>query len=256
MQWLVDYFYLLILTVGVAHFVVLMVLWRWERSQTQGLAAYLSNLVRTLSIRADIDPRMTVHDRIDSFIADLHEVLNDRQRPDDREKLYRRLIVKDEAKPDMQGGRLETLYNFARTGIEAYPLLGILGTVLAIGLGLNARPATPPAYVPGQAQVTSDTSPVASPPPATTGNIIRNFANSIWSTCAGIAFAIFLMMVNALIEPGFDRLAKHRHDVREVIGAAKVSLGMELSGPDVIDGGASRNEPTVRIARAAGGNSP
>jgi biopolymer transport protein ExbB len=253
MQALVDYFYLLILTIGVAHFVVLMVLWRWERGQTQGLAAYLSNLVRTLSTRADIDPRMTVHDRIDSFIADLHEVLNDRHRTDDREKLYRRLIVKDEAKPDMQGGRLETLYNFARTGIEAYPLLGILGTVLAIGLGLNA-PRTAPAapYPQAQAQVSVDQAGSAAvAPPATTGSIIRNFANSIWSTCAGIAFAIFLMMVNALIEPGFDRLAKHRRDVREVIGAAKVSLGMELSGAEAADARAERTEP-VRIARAAG----
>lgn len=251
MQWLVDYFYLFILAVGVAHFVVLVVLWRWERSQTQGLAAYLSNLVRTLSTRADIDPRMTVHDRIDSFIADLHEVLNDRHRTDDREKLYRRLIVKDEAKPDMQGGRLETLYNFARTGIEAYPLLGILGTVLAIGLGLNASRHTPSQpYPAGQAQVTVDAT-APTPPPATTGSIIRNFANSIWSTCAGIAFAIFLMLVNALIEPGFDRLAKHRHDVRDVIGAAKVSLGMELAVPDAAESG--RAEP-VRIART--GNSP
>lgn len=250
MQWLVDHFYLFILALGVAHFVILLVLWRWERTQTKGLAAYLSNLVRIFSSRADMDPRTTVHDRIDGFIADIREVLSDRQRHEDRERLYQRIVIKDELKPDMQGGRLETLYNFARTGIEAYPLLGILGTVLAIGLGLNApRPVV--SAVPTAVEARVD-APGATRSPDTTGSIIRNFANSIWSTCAGIAFAIVLMLVNALIEPGFDRLAKHRHDVREVIGAAKVSLGLELAS----DAGreAAAEGKAVRIVRA--GNSP
>ena len=42
--------------------------------------------------------------------------------------------------------------------------------------------------------------------------------------------AIILMVVNAFIEPGFDRLVNHRRDVREVIAAAKIALGVGQTG--------------------------
>ena len=240
MQWIVDHFYLFILALGIAHLCLLIGLWVARRRRARDLSFYLSNLVKHFSTSPDRHPGETVHEQIDSFIADIREVMHDTERSGDRGKLYYRLIVKDESKRDIQGTKLETYYNVARTGIEAYPLLGILGTIFAIALGLNA-PRHAVASSPGAAPATQSvvagesSSAAADPadedlPAATSGAIIRNFANSIWSTASGIGFAIILMVVNAFIEPGFDRLVHHRKNVREVIASAKIALGLGQTG--------------------------
>ncbi len=237
MQWIVDHFYFFILALGIAHLCLLMGLWAARQRRAHDLSFYLSNLVKHFSTSPDRHPGGTVHEQIDSFIADIREVIHDKERSADRGKLYYRLIVKDESKRDIQGTKLETYYNVARTGIEAYPLLGILGTIFAIALGLNAprhSAAALPAAAPAtQSVVAGDSSAAGADPAAddelpaaTSGAIIRNFANSIWSTASGIGFAIILMVVNAFIEPGFDRLVNHRKNVREVIASAKIALGL------------------------------
>ncbi len=246
MQWLVDHFYLLILAAGIAHCFALVGLWAAGKKQLREISFYLFNLVKGFSSSIDHHPGLTVHEQIDSFIADISEVLHNRERAADRSKLYHRLIIKDESKRDLRGTKLETFYNVARTSIEAYPLLGILGTIFAIALGLNSPRPMPSIAGAGQSIVaTTQGAASASPeeefPAATSSAIIRNFANSIWSTASGIGFAIVLMIVNSCIEPGFDRLEGHRKSVRDVIGAAKIQLGM-----GVLDG-----QPRSETAEAA-----
>jgi hypothetical protein len=240
MQWIVDHFYLFILALGTAHLCLLTGLWVARRRRARDLSFYLFNLVKHFSTSPDQHPGGTVHEQIDSFIADIREVIHDKERSGDRGKLYYRLMVKDESKRDIQGTKLETYYNVARTGIEAYPLLGILGTIFAIALGLNTPRhsiAVAPAPPATQSLVNGDSAGTVSAdaptdddlPAATSGAIIRNFANSIWSTASGIGFAIILMVANAFIEPGFDRLVTHRRNVREAIASAKITLGLGQS---------------------------
>jgi hypothetical protein len=257
MQWIVDHFYLFILLLGVVHLFVLLSMWLARRRMTDNLASYLFNLVKNFSTGTDHRPGGTIYEQIDSFIADIREVTLNPGREADRDRLYHRVLVKDETKSDIHGTKLETWYNLARTGIEAYPLLGILGTIFAIALGLNVRP-TPPAAPPGgtnTAIVTPD-APAASPDavsPATSGQIIRNFANSIWSTAAGIGFAIILMLINALIEPGFERLSKQRQAVRDAIAAAKIHLGLGVTDRLVIrdaGGSGAGGAASVAVARS------
>ena len=127
-----------------------------------------------LSRRSDHDPTHTVDERIDTFIADIREVIQNPQSPGESRKLYERIVSKDELRRYLQGTKFETWYNVARTGIEIYPLLGIIGTVLAIGLGLNARPATDvaagrggqPAITASAVQTSAPTADAAAIPPA------------------------------------------------------------------------------------------
>jgi biopolymer transport protein ExbB/TolQ len=208
MQWVCDHFYWLILIMAAAHLVVFLRLWRERRRQALWLAEHLENLVQGFSSRADRDPYPTLDERVDSFLANIREVLADPSRSADRQRLHEQIIAKDETKKYLRGSRFETLYSLARTTIEIYPLLGIMGTVLAIALALNA-PA-------GEAAASA------------TERIIQNFAGSIWATLAGIGCGIVLLMVNALVEPSFQRLLEHRAEVREVIAAAKTQLGVEV----------------------------
>jgi biopolymer transport protein ExbB len=206
MQFLCDHFYWLILLLAAGHLLAFAWLLRQRQLQSLRLAAHLENLVQGFSSHADRDPYSTVDEQIDSFLANVREVLDDPSRSEDRLLLHEKIVAKDETKKYLTGSRFETLYSVARTMIEIYPLLGIMGTVLAIGLALNA--------------------------PAVDGSlaserIVRNFAGSIWATLAGIGCGIILLLINSIVEPAFQRLLEHRWEVREVISAAKIRLGEE-----------------------------
>jgi biopolymer transport protein ExbB/TolQ len=89
--------------------------------------------------------------------------------------------------------------------IEAYPLAGVLGTILAIGAALQGGQ--------GNAQ-------------KTVADIVRNFGDSVWATFAGLVAAIGLMFLNSLLETRFHRLAENRKQVRETVARAKRELSL------------------------------
>jgi biopolymer transport protein ExbB/TolQ len=93
--------------------------------------------------------------------------------------------------------------------IEAYPLAGVLGTILAIGAALN------------------------SPDPETAssvGAIVQRFGEAIWSTFAGLSAAIVLMFINGILEPPFSRLSENRLHVRETVARVKRELSIAPAG--------------------------
>src|SRR5437879_6270458 len=138
MQSLSDHFYWLILLLGAVHAVGFVALIQARNQRVRQLESHLGNLVGGLSRRTDQDPTHTIDERIDSFITDIREVIQHPHGPGEVQRLYDRIVSKDELRRYLQGTKFETWYNVARTGIEIYPLLGIIGTVLAIGLGLTA----------------------------------------------------------------------------------------------------------------------
>jgi biopolymer transport protein ExbB/TolQ len=205
MQSICDHFYWVILFLAAVHLLGFYWLWRERGRQALWLADHLENLLQGFSSRADRDPYTNVDERIDAFLANIREALADPSRGDDRKRLHEQIIAKDESKKYLRGSRFETLYSLARTGIEIYPLLGIMGTVLAIGLALHSGG--------GDAATATE-------------RIVRNFSGSIWATLAGIGCGVVLLLVNALVEPAFGRLLDHRWDVREAIAAVKSQLGL------------------------------
>ena len=228
MQWLCDHFYWLILFAAAAHLLGFYWLFRERTRQVRRLEGHLENLVQGFFSRTDRDPYAGVDERIDSFLANIREVLQDPSRGEDRRRLYDQVKAKDETKKYLHGSRFETFYSLARTSIEMYPLLGIMGTVLAIGLALNSPAPALDARQQPAAQV--EAAPDGGAAAATTERIVRNFAGSIWATLAGIGCGISLLLVNAVVEPTFQRLLDHRWDVRDVIRAAKTQLGVEQAG--------------------------
>jgi biopolymer transport protein ExbB/TolQ len=114
--------------------------------------------------------------------------------------------IMDEKRRYLQSMFFETVYNMARTMIEAYPLGGIVGTVLAIGAALNAEAAG------GQA--------------ASVDLLIRRFGDSIWCTFAGLMATIILLFINSFLEPGFNRLTENRQHVRETVARVKRELSL------------------------------
>ncbi|MEO2034190.1 MAG: MotA/TolQ/ExbB proton channel family protein, partial [Planctomycetaceae bacterium] len=110
----------------------------------------------------------------------------------------------------------KTAGNVARTMIEAYPLAGVLGTILAIGSALQSPESA--ADVVG-----------------TMSGIVSRFGDAIWSTFCGLFAAIILMFVNSMLETRFERLTQSRIHVRDMVARAKRELAMVASRPVASD---------------------
>lgn len=202
--------------IGVAcavHLVAFFILWVWARRDLKRIASALFDFTRGLTHQSMLDSTAHLSDQIEAFIADVDEVLDDPGRTDDRIKLLDRMRVLDEKRRYLNSMLFETLYNVCRTMIEAYPLAGVLGTILAIGAALQVDAG-------GQST-------------ATVSTIVGRFGDAIWSTFAGLIAAIVLMFINSFLEPRFNRLSENRTHVREMIASAKreLSIGSQKSQP-------------------------
>lgn len=228
MRWLLFNSPWIIAALGVIHVACFLALWRNRNRQVRRLEGHLRNIVGSFASHHDYDPYNTVDERIDSFVHDIRDVLRDPNRRDDQRKLYHRLVTKEESKKYLQGQTFETAYNVLQTFIETYPFWGILGTLLGIGLGLTE-------------QALSSTS--------NSSSIVANFGGAIWCTVAGIACAIVLMLLHAVLEPGLRRLVEHRQAVRDVIRAAKSELGVTIGeGADRERSGAGAKAASAEVA--------
>jgi biopolymer transport protein ExbB len=190
---------------GVLHFLAFLWLMAWARRDVRRLAHDFDSFTRNLKHRSLFERGGPLADQLDAFLADVKDVLDDPTRNSERLALHQRMSILDEDRRYLQSQSFETFYNICRTMIEAYPLAGVLGTILAIGAALQLSPD----------QQTE-----------TVGLIVRSFGDAIWSTFAGLTAAMILMFLNSIVEPRFRRLTEIRTQVRETVARAKRELAL------------------------------
>ncbi|MEM6366126.1 MAG: MotA/TolQ/ExbB proton channel family protein [Planctomycetota bacterium] len=200
-----------IVIAAIIHLFTFLILSRWAAGDRRRIAQLLERFTDALPHRSRMDWNVHLSDQIDAFLADIREVLTEHADSDNRRVLADRLRILDERRDYLQSMRFETVWNVAASMIEAYPLAGVLGTILAIGAALAAD---------ADASVTL---------------IVTRFGDAIWSTFAGLAAAVLLMFLHSWVEPGFARLSENRAHVREVAGLAKRELSRANATTD--DGG-------------------
>jgi biopolymer transport protein ExbB len=188
------------------HVCVFVVLAIWARRDLRNMASAMFDFTRGLKHQSLLDRSSHVSDHVEAFLADVNDVLDDPSRQADRRSLHVRMQIMDEKRRYLQSMSFETVYNMARTMIEAYPLGGIVGTVLAIGAALNSEAA-------GGAAASVDL-------------LIKRFGESIWCTFAGLMATIILLFINSFLEPGFNRLTENRQHVRQTVARVKRELSL------------------------------
>ena len=196
-----------IAVVFAVHVFCFFVLWIWFRRDLRSIAVSLDDFTRGLGHRSVIGGTAHLSDQIEAFLADVTETLEHHDRRADRTILLQRMNILDERRKYLDSLFFETCYNICRTMIEAYPLAGVLGTILAIGAAL---------------QTGSDIETTSA-----VGTIVARFGDAIWSTFAGLVAAIALMFLNSTVEPRFARLSENRQHVRETIARAKRELSLQ-----------------------------
>jgi len=195
---------LVIASACAVHLFIFFILWMWARRDLHHIASSLFDFTRGLSQQSVLGSTAHLSDQIDAFLADVDDVLDDPSREEDRKTLVARMNILDERRRYLHSMFFETVYNMARTMIEAYPLAGVLGTILAIGAALQAD-----AGAAGDASVSM---------------IVNRFGDAIWSTFAGLIASIILMFANSFLETSFGRLAENREHVRHTVARAKREL--------------------------------
>ena len=199
-----------IVAAAVAHLLLFLWLWNWHGRDVRAIVGCLDEFTRGLRHRSVLQrARPSIH-QIDAFLQDINDVLQDPSREAERLECLRRMHILDERRRYLDSNSFETVSIRARTMIEAYPLAGVLGTILAIGA----------AFQRGAAQNAQ----------ATMSAIVERFGEAIWSTFFGLCAAILLMFIHSLLEPRFGRLTETRAHVREIVAKSKRELAMSVSG--------------------------
>jgi len=191
------------------HLVLFAGLWVWYRRDLRVIASALDAFTRELRHRSVLDSTSHLSDQVEAFLVDVNEILENPARQEERTALLERMNILDEKRAYLHSLWFDMAYNMARTMIEAYPLAGVLGTILALGVVLQGGN--------GSEQ--------------TVGALVSRFGEAIWSTFAGLTAAILLMFINSLLEEPFSRLSENRQQVRDTVVRAKRSLS--LTGSEV-----------------------
>lgn len=210
LQWLSSFSTTVIVLAFALHLLYFYWLWSWSRRDERRMAADFEAFTRDLKHRSVLERGLPLSDQIEAFLADIKDVLDDPAKHAERKALWQRMKILDEERRYLQSQSFETSYNICRTMIEAYPMAGILGTILAIGAALQAGKSS------GDAATTVSA-------------IVKNFGESIWATFSGLMAAIVLMFINSLVETRFRRLAENREHVRETITRTKREMSLSQS---------------------------
>lgn len=197
-----------ILCAFIGHLVVFVMLWMAYRHNLRAIAQALDDFTRGLKHRSVLDRNLALSDQIEAFLTDVKDALDIPAKSAERQELAIRMSILDEKRRYLHAMRFETIYNVWRSMIEAYPMAGILGTVLAIGAALQSETAN------GSATVNA---------------IVRNFGESIWSTFSALAAAVILIFLNSWIEPAFARLSENRAHVRDMVARTKRELTLSAT---------------------------
>jgi biopolymer transport protein ExbB len=188
------------------HLFAFFILWIWWRRDLRAIASCMDDFTRELKHRSVLDTNTHLSDQVDAFLSDVRDVLQADNNAKERKSLFQRMSILDEKRRYLGSMFFETSYNICRTMIEAYPLLGVLGTILAIGAALQT----------GDGETAS----------VSVNTIVGRFGDAIWSTFAGLSAAVILMFLNSTLEPRFTRLSENRIDVRETVARAKRELSI------------------------------
>jgi biopolymer transport protein ExbB/TolQ len=191
---------------AILHLLYFAILRQWYARDLRMIAGTLDDYTRGLKYRSVLGRSVSLTTQIDAFVQDVNDVITDASRTEDRAECLRRMHILDEKRRYLESISFETAANSARTMIEAYPLGGVLGTVLAIGSALQADAASSTA--------------------STVNVVMERFGDSIWSTFTGLFAAILLMFVNSILEIRFNRLTDSRTHVRDMVARAKRELGL------------------------------
>ncbi|MGR3174548.1 MAG: MotA/TolQ/ExbB proton channel family protein [Candidatus Scalindua sp.] len=193
MNWLYilsDQMVSIILAVAVFETALYIVLYRMTSGNTHQLCDSLRNMLRGIKDPPEQDRSRIIHDEIVALL-DCAESLR-KTSVEDFKRLLSNIRSQDARKIDLKSYRIDSWGNVANAIVQAFPLLGIFGTILAIGQSLQGSE--------GDVSV-----------------IMAAFTNAVNTTILGLVFAVIYMIVDAFFQAKAGRLKNELNKYRDVI---------------------------------------
>jgi biopolymer transport protein ExbB/TolQ len=191
--------------IGVWVFFLIPTYRRVQKSLDEDLKKKLGDFDRHI----DLTSSDNAAERIDGFLKTIQEIVDHPKSTGESNDFYERLKILAESRSQARlPAWFETCHNVMRYSVEAFPLVGILGTILPLGLEL--------------------TSTGSSSAPADITAAVGNFGSAIWTTFEGLFVAIILGVLNACWEPSFDKLTEQSHALEMVVLEARKKLRLRL----------------------------
>ena len=264
LTWLSEHYRWLFIPIGFGHLILFISLYTEHNERLAALRVFIRNLARRVVLRwSDERPNSTVDEEIDILLHDLHDALPANAPAWDLEKATRireAVFAIDQPREYLYGTQFEKRLSLSKVLTEIYPLLGIVGTVLAIAAGMAGvdKPLdlTTPVAEAGAPRAAASPAPVARPEVSAEDNELRNvtanFGHSVWTTLIGLSLAIFFMLMGAWVEPEFHRLIEYRLAIRDILHQIKTRLDTHL----VLQGEPDPARPPRPLFAANASNEP
>jgi len=144
-NWISEHFRYLFLPLGLFHFFLFISLFGEHRHRLSVLRTFVRNLAsRVVQHWSDERPDSTIAEELDILLHDMHDALASGLWDLERTNRIRDAVfAADAPRSYLYEIQFEKRLSLAKAIIETYPLIGIIGTVLAIAAGMT------PAGVPG-----------------------------------------------------------------------------------------------------------
>jgi len=179
----------IILTVAVFELALYVFLYKMTSTNTHQLCDSLRNMLRGIKEPPEQDRSRVIHDEIVALL-DCAESLR-KSSVEDFKRLLANVRNQDARKVDLKSYQIEIWGNVANAIVQAFPLLGIFGTILAIGQSLQGSA--------GDVSV-----------------VMKAFTNAVDTTILGLVFAVAYMIVDAFFQAKAGRLKTELAKYRDV----------------------------------------
>ena len=180
----------IILGVAAFEMALYIILYKMSSSNTHQLYDSLRNMLRGIKDPPELDRSRIVHDEI-VVLLDTAESLR-KTSQENFKKLLSNIRVQDARKIDLKTYKIERWGNVANALVQTFPLLGIFGTILAIGQSMQGTGFD-------------------------VSIIMKAFMNAINTTMLGLLFAVIYMIVDAFFQARSSRLRIEINKYRDVI---------------------------------------
>lgn len=195
-----------ILIWGVYSIIKYFILSKKFESVQMNISGFLANIIKTLPSTPDTDNSQELNHKIDSFLNAIKDTLQNITNL--KKETVDIIKAKFEAKTEVTSHlkdlySLQWQYNVLRSFIEIFPLLGIIGTVAAIGAGLSNNEIDEAEKI---------------------KLIVKNFGESLWATGLGLLFAIINILLNSLFETKFEKVLGFGKVIDDVAREAKKAI--------------------------------
>lgn len=186
---------------GISHATVLFGLRLERRKKLSFLANQLKESTSDFPIRTSVYSELR-DGTPDQILAFCEDILAQLSRGLDGRQL-KGLQKLQENKPYRKLRTIQSIYAVGPAVTEAYPMLGILGTVISIAGSLSTLSV-------GDGTVGPDFSVV-----------IESFGTALWTTIEGLVFAVIFMIIHSWVDSNYTILSDVRRKFEEIVREAR-----------------------------------